>query len=191
MKEEIPTPQEIMDFISASAKDAKYAWCKDSEGMADTPPMLMGQFPDGAGFMMPDLSEGHPTDHLPEMLSALLEAMEEKNGTAEYAWLAYVVEGYIKSSKDEMPEDWKRGDLAQEYKENAGSEVREGIICTFYPWEGECLALTIPFVVGDNGLPVFDKTLEDDGAGVGGGTIPTIFEGFRKFCGIRVSAKNN
>ena len=80
MKEEIPTPQEIMDFISASAKDAKYAWCKDSEGMADTPPMLMGQFPDGAGFMMPDLSEGHPTDHLPEMLSALLEAMEEKNG---------------------------------------------------------------------------------------------------------------
>jgi hypothetical protein len=188
--EEIPTPQEVVEFVAEKAKFAKYAWCEDNEGMADAPPLLMGQFPDGSGFIMPDLMEGHPSDTLPKLLSALIEAMEEHNGSAEYSWLAYVVEGYYRPQTDEMPDGWMRGDLEQEYKTNPVSDVREGIIVTVYPWDGESHAKTIPVSVGDNGLPVFGD-ISDEGIGIGGGVIPTIFEGFRKFCGIKVSAQNN
>jgi hypothetical protein len=189
MEEGIKTPQEVLEFISEHAKEAKYAWCEDSGGMADAPPILMGQFPNGSAFMMPDLLEGHPTDTLPQLLSALIEAMEEHNGSTEYSWLAYVVEGYYRPDTNEMPVGWQRGDLEQEYKDNPVSDVREGIVCTVYPWDGECQALTIPVSVGDNGLPVFGDFVNE--GGIGGGTIPLIFEGFRKFCGIRLSAQNN
>lgn len=176
--------------VIQKAMEAKYELCVENKGMTDTPPLIIGEFPNGEGFICPDVLEGHPTDTLPVLLTGLLEAMTQTFGKPKFTWLAYVVEGYCKPNIDEMPEGWERGDMEQEYKENPLTDIREGIIATVFPWEGTPLAETVLYRYNDNGLPEYEEPLGAS-EGTGGGTIPDIFSQFLAHCHKVVDATNN
>lgn len=188
--EEPTNPSEWLIALANKAKEMKYDWCVENEEMSDTPPILFGALATGEGFMMPDLLEGHPTETLPVLLNYLLHKMEEDGGVAKYEWLAYVVEGYFRPA-DEVadPEGYERGTMETEYKTNPASTVREGIIVTMFPWDGDALTVSVPFGMGDDGLPVFDEMTEIGSHG--GGNIPDIFTAFRQFCEQRNNIRNN
>ena len=90
MEEEERSPQEILSAVVARAMEAKYELCVENKGIVDAPPLLIGELPNGDGFLMPDLLEGHPTDSLPLMLGALGEGM----ATLPYGVLALPLENW-------------------------------------------------------------------------------------------------
>jgi hypothetical protein len=190
MEEEMRDPKEVLMAVIQKAMEAKYELCLENGGMFDSPPFLIGEFPNGDGFIAPDLMEGHPTDTLPVMLTGLLEGMTETYGTPKFQWLAYVCEGYCKPNIETMPDDWQRGAMEQEYKENPLTDIREGIIATVFPWEGAPLADTVLYRYNDNGLPEYEEPL-GSAEGTGGGAIPDIFAQFLAHCHKVVDAKNN
>ena len=187
-EEEKQTPQEILAQVVARAMEVKYEMCVDNNGMCDTPPVLIGELPTGEGFIAPDYNDGHPTDTLPLMLSALAEAMVDKFSSVRWNWLAYVVEGYASPSQNgELPEGWHRGMLEEEYKTNPLSDVREGLIVSIYSWDGDTNCVSVFYRYDDNGLHIFD---EADEQGETGGTIADIFKAFTMACHAYDSAPN-
>jgi len=193
MEEEKRDPHEVLALVVDKAIQAKWILCEENGGIADAPPLLIGEFANGDGFIAPDLIEGHPTDTLPAMLSGLLEGMTERYGTPKFLWLAYVVEGYCRPTMtEEEMEKAKRGELEEEYKSNPDTNIREGIIATVYPWDGEAVAQTLLYRYDDNGMPVFDDIDESQEVGkAGGGAIPDLFQMFITHCHRLVEAKNN
>ena len=193
MEEEKRDSYEVLALVVEKAIQAKWILCEENGGIADAPPLLIGEFANGDGFIAPDLIEGHPTDTLPMMLTGLLEGMTEQYGTPKFLWLAYVVEGYCRPTMtEEEMEKAVRGELEAEYKSNPATTVREGIIATVYPWDGEPLAQTLLYRYDDNGMPVFDDPDESQIAGTaGGGVIPDLFQMFIAHCHRVVESKNN
>lgn len=169
--------KEILERIASIARRAKYESCEENNGPTDGPPMLLGELEDGSGFMMPDTLDGHPTEHLPMMLGVLEEGLMEKQGSLRWKWLAYVVEGY--ASPDD-PKDYERGDMENDYKTNPESPVREGVIITLFPWDGESMNVTHLYRYDDKGVPVWDD--EPMYAEETGGMIPLFFRSFRNYC---------
>jgi hypothetical protein len=193
MEEMERDPREVLALVVAKAMEAKWSLCEENGGITDAPPLLIGEFPNGDGFIAPDLMDGHPTDNLPVMLTGLLEGMTATYGTTKFLWLAYVVEGYCRPKVDEEDvETAVRGEMEQEYKTNPATDVREGIIATVYPWDGEALAQTVLYRYDDNGMPVFDDLDETELIGnAGGGAVPELFQTFIAHCRLVADAKNN
>ena len=190
MEEEEQTPQELLAQVVARAMEVKYQMCVDNNGMCDAPPVLIGELLTGEGFLVPDYNEGHPTDTLPMMLSAIAEMMLDKFSSVRWNWLAYVVEGYASPSlADETPEGWHRGMLEEEYKTNPTSDVREGLIVSMYSWDGSTNCATVFYRYDDKGLPIFDG--DDEMLGVAGGNIADIFKAFTQACHACESAPYN
>lgn len=187
MEEEERSPQEILSAVVARAMEAKYELCVENKGIVDAPPLLIGELPNGDGFLMPDLLEGHPTDSLPLMLGALGEGMAnrmENDGSVRWKWLAYVVEGYAKPAT-ELPTEWERGDYETEYKTNPTTDVREGIIVSVFLWDGSAHGATVFYRYDDNGLPVYDtpEMTDDDDKGASlGGAVADLFWAFTQAC---------
>jgi hypothetical protein len=190
--EEEQTPSELLASVIARAMEVKYEMCVDNNGMCDTPPVLLGELPTGEGFIAPDYNDGHPTDTLPLMLSALAETMMAQFSSVQWKWLAYVVEGYAKPTHEgveSLPEDWSRGMYEEEYKTNPTSDVREGLIVGLYPWEGQAIGTTVFYRYNDKGLPVYDEPEMLEGEMEG--TVADIFKAFTMACKTITNAKNN
>ena len=186
-------PREVLSLVVERAIEAKSLLCEENGGMVDSPPLLIGEFANGEGFVVPDLLEGHPTDTLPTILSGLFEIMSNKYQTPKFLWLAYVVEGYAKPIASMTKEDEKnheRGNLENEYKNNPATDIREGIIATVFPWEGDPLSQTILYRYNDSGLPVYDETQHDPSVAKEG-AIPDLFRFFISYCHQVADAKNN
>lgn len=182
-------PAELLSSIIAQAMEGKYELCVENKGMVDAPPTLLGELPDGAGFIMPDVLEGHPTDNLPMMLTALAEGLLERVGSVRWKWLAYIVEGYAKPNLTALPENWERGQMEEEYKTNPATDIREGLIVTLFPWSGDALNATVFFTYDDNGLPVYEEPMTTQEQV--GGLIADIFQSFTKACHIHETAQSN
>jgi hypothetical protein len=191
--EEENSPEQVLAMVVEKAKQAKWILCEENGGIADAPPILFGEFANGDGFIAPDLMEGHPKDTLPVMLDGLLQGMTNQYGTPKFLWLAYVVEGYCRPAMtDEEMEKAQRGEMEEDYKQNPSTDVREGIIATVYPWDGEAIAQTLLYRYDDNGMPVFDEADDFQEVGkTGGGNIPDLFQMFITHCRRVVEAKNN
>jgi hypothetical protein len=171
---------EILEGIGKECKDYKTELCVEGGGPADGAPFILGADYKGTPFLIPDTLDGHPTDNLPIILNAILKGLEEKNGTMRWDWLAYVVEGYANGGENDLPEDWERGSLERDFKNNPSSQVKEGIIITAYTWEGESACRTMLYHYGDDGLPVWEEPVDADEAP--DGLVPFIFNTFRTFC---------
>lgn len=191
MEEEEQTPSQVLASVIARAMEVKYEMCVDANGMCDTPPVLIGELPTGEGFIAPDYNDGHPTDNLPLMLSALAETLIDKFSSVRWKWLAYVVEGYAKPTQgvENLPEEWNRGMYEEEYKTNPTSDVREGLIVSLYPWEGQPIGTTVFYRYDDNGLPVYDEPEFVEGEMEG--MVADIFKGFTMACKTFDIAKYN
>lgn len=192
MEEEEQTPQEVLSAVVARAMEVKYEMCVDANGMCDAPPVLIGELPTGEGFIAPDYNDGHPSDNLPLMLSALAETMVDKFSSVRWKWLAYVVEGYAKPNVEDvnnLPDGWHRGLMEEEYKTNPTTDVREGLIVSLFPWEGKPIGTTVFYRYNDNGLPMYDEPEFVDGEL--GGVIAEIFTAFTKACHAFHSAPYN
>lgn len=189
-EEEEQTPLELLAQVVARAMEVKYEMCVDNNGMCDSPPILLGEWATGEGFIAPDYNEGHPTDTLPMMLSVLAQMMDDKFSSVRWNWLAYVVEGYSNPNLADIPrEGWHRGMLEEEYKTNPTSDVREGLIVSMYSWEGESIGATVFYRYDDNGLPVYDEpNLSEQRME---GTVAEIFTAFTQMCHALSSAPNN
>jgi hypothetical protein len=93
---------------------------------------------------------------------------------------------------DEEMEKTQRGEMEEDYKQNPSTDVREGIIATVYPWDGEAIAQTLLYRYNDNGMPVFDDPNDFQEVGkTGGGNIPDLFQMFITHCRRVVEANNN
>lgn len=174
-------PTELLARIVETAKETKQDLCEEHGGPADGMPILLGLDTAETPFMLPDVLDGHPTDNLGVILNLLANKLNEKNGTMKWQWLAYIVEGYLNdaSSEDEL-ENHERGDYERDYKNNPASTVKEGIIVSLFTWEGESACTTIVYHYGDDGMPVWENTIEGDESPQG--LVPEIFGQFRAYC---------
>lgn len=174
-------PSELLARIAETAKETKLELCQEHGGPADGMPILLGLDPVGTPFMLPDVLEGHPTDNLAVILNLLAQKLNEKNETMKWEWLAYIVEGYLNDSPTvEELDAHERGDYERDYKNNPASTVKEGLIITLFTWEGDSACATIVYHYGDDGMPVWENTLEPDEEPMG--LVPDIFRNFRTFC---------
>lgn len=184
MEEEERSPQEVLSLVVSRAMEAKYELCADNNGMTDAPALMLGELPNGDGFLMPDTLDGHPAEHLPLMLGALGEGLAnrmETEGSVRWKWLAFVVEGYAKPATDNLPDEWERGQYEEEYKTNPATDIREGIIVSVFCWDGTRMGATVFYRYDDNGLPVYEEPQLSDSNGLGG-NISDIFVAFTEAC---------
>lgn len=170
--------QQILDNIASLSMYFKNSLCEEQGGPADGSPMILGADMNGENFVIPDVLDGHPTDNLPIILSSVMEGLREKNDSLKWDWIAYVVEGYTNSA--ENPEDYERGAMEQDFKNNPSSTVREAVIVTLYTWENESACRTLMYTYGDDGMPIWSEPTDADEPPAG--IVPFILETFRKFC---------
>lgn len=166
---------ELMSKIIETAKEMKSELCDEHKGPADGTPIILGVAKGGEPFLMPDILDGHPTDNLALLLQQLSSALKEKHGTMEWEWLAYIVEGYI----NEDAQEFERGLMERDFKNNPASTVKESIIASLFTWNGENIVQSVTYTYGDDGLPVWDTVMDSDEAI---GIVPFIFTSFRTFC---------
>ena len=169
--------KELIDKVVETAKEMKFSLCEQEKGPADGEPIIVGVAKGGEPFVMPDTLDGHPTDNLPLLLMYLANTLREKNGTMEWEWLAYIVEGYLNETHKD--DDFERGVLERDFKTNPSSEVKETIIANLYMWNGENKVQSVVYSYGDDGLPVWGEPVDADETE---GLVPSIFKAFRTFC---------
>lgn len=203
--EEMTTQEVLEGSLRQSvemAKMMKHEACRDNNGHYDLPPFLIAGIAmkdeDGeegiAGAVVEmDLANGtHPVDVLPKMLSDLHE-----EGLKKFEWLIFIVEGFAKradthggktpSDKVPLGDDYERGDLEKDFRENPASEVEEGIIGTLYAWGGQGATLTQFYKYGDDGLPMYEEQTDDmmnyhEADNPQQGRLPDVFHAFVRYC---------
>lgn len=168
---------QLIDQILRAAVEAKEGVCEEHKGPKDVEPFICGVAKGGEPFAMPDTLDGHPSENLPLLLMYLANALNDKNGTMEWEWLAYIVEGYVHEADDE--DDFQRGQLERDFKNNPASAVKESMIANLYMWDGDNKVQSITYSYGDDGMPVWGEPVNAEETK---GMVPFIFDSFRTFC---------
>ena len=168
-----PTESDMMricDDFMYRARFAKTEMCKE-DPMSDNPPiMLIGcasdpdsnpQHDDAVAFaeeeglsqpyhiaLIPLITQDDPYESFEEIVKAA--------PIKPFSFIALVVEGYFREATSETYEHG-RGSLAEDYKNNPFTDVREGISLVATDWELQhYYQMAQPFRYDDHGVPVFD-----------------------------------
>jgi len=146
---------------------AKTEMCK-AEPMSDNPPLLLVAYNADAE-NTPKLQVGDnekikmgmiPLIHSDDVRDALIDVIGALP-SEQFEFMILAVEGYHDTAQvnGELPENWKRGDLAEDYKTNPFTTVKEGIIVSGVDWEHEyAINGHCTYSYDDKGVPVFDET---------------------------------
>jgi hypothetical protein len=82
-----------------------------------------------------------------------------------FEFMVMIVEGYVRAVDDKEgmhldPNDFHKGELEKDYKENPFSDVRESIIITAVDWDMNGLwNTTCTYRYDDNGVPMWDEAI--------------------------------
>lgn len=178
-------------------KRMKLHACRENNGHADIPPLVLvgkslpteGEDVEmriGVGVVMMEMENGdHPADHLPILLSQ----MYEKVGMEDVVFLAFLVEGFARSTEAKtfhqaVHEFQQFGSMEDDFHNNPNSDVQEGLIATIYGMDGTSAHMACFYKYGDDGLPIFQDDNEISWADDldEQGRVPNIFHSFIKYC---------
>jgi len=165
----------LVSDILARSKHAKQQICGD-QPMTDAPPMAFIAIkcdPKNDNYRemrehssMLGLSDTYEVGFAPlitgddpvESTKHLLDALA---GNIKFEFLFVVVEGYGREVGS-LPENYERGTLEDDFRNNPFSDVREGIIITGIDWGATRLFYSQNFYrYDDRGVPVFDAEIYD------------------------------
>lgn len=140
------TLEDELDLAVRTFCRMKTMMCEREGGPHDLQPMLHFRYKhlkSYCGIMV----MGNPLDEVPKAWHKVMD-----HGTPEFVML--VLEGYA-SLKG--AEDYERGRMERDFKENPDSEVREVITLQAVEIKtGRQLTAIVPFRYGDDGLPEFE-----------------------------------
>lgn len=129
----------------------KAAMCQAHNGPYDLAPMLHIKYVhlnSYCGILMSGC--GHPVDAIPSVWKKVLD-----NGMPEFVMI--MTEGYATKSK-EIPQNYRRGEMEKDFKNNPGSEVVEILnIHGIDMKTGNQANAFVSFKYNDHGQPEFDE----------------------------------
>ena len=157
------------------AKFAKTEMCKD-DAMSDNPAILLvgtvstpddNSDHDGAISFQQEYNTSKPyrvaliplmhRDDVVDCIEDIVKHLKPQ----KFSFIALAAEGYFREArKDEdfFPENYSKGDMETEYKENPFTDIREALIVTAIDWECQHLySCHLPYRYDDNGVPVYDE----------------------------------
>lgn len=138
------TLEEELKFIANHFCGMKYTVCERESGPADLIPMLHWKYKHLNAYTGM-LLEGNPFEVVPHAWRKVLD-----DGMPDFMML--MVEGYVCPKNEE----YKRGELEEDFKENPTSEVMEAITIQAVEIKtGKQMTAVISYVYDDDGLPDF------------------------------------
>lgn len=170
--------KEIMEDLLARAMFAKTEMCKD-EPMTDNPPICLivvesddtnpehdecVEYQNDHDLAVPMHLAMLPLIHKEDVLDAYEDVVKALPTTRAFEFVCLVVEGYgefaDKAETIVKNDDYERGHLEQDYKNNPFSTVREAVIVTAVDWNGTHLWNVIStYRYDDHGVPMFDEPI--------------------------------
>jgi hypothetical protein len=169
---------DLMEEVKKIAKIAelrKTELCKEDNGITDMQSFVVFQHGDMFQCAQSGM-DGHPFQALPFVLN---DAYNE--GTSKFDTVSIVVDSYYKP-KAQDADDYKRGDLAQEFKHNPNTVVRECLSVMTYGWDGGSEGMVVEYKYDDRGQPQFTLINENETAQMKSEIVDTIMTSFIKFC---------
>lgn len=149
-----PRLEEICDQIAVMAQAFKSGLCRRSNGPADMGAALVYRLEDDSELRSRGFPGGHPVDTFNKVWANVL-----KEGTPDF--VAVVAESYMGDSGH--TENYRRGELEQQFKQNPNSRVREAVLIAGVDTrEGRQRCTAIPFTYDRNGMPAFRTLGWDD-----------------------------
>lgn len=174
---------EICEVIAFLTKHRKEKLCAEVCGPEDVPPSVIGVDDDNDPFLVSDREEGDPVERIADLLGVVAEGLERTTGEPKWRWVAYVSEAF---GGEPLPADAPppaKGSLEDDFMNNPNTNVTQLILVNIHTWDGAERIMLLPYVYGDDGMPVWVETeqpWDDDSAT--DGIIPEIFRRFRAFC---------
>lgn len=163
----------IMEDTLIRTQFAKAEMCKD-EPMTDSPPMLFigveSDETNPAHDECVDFQREHnlskpyhialvPLIHRDDMFDAYDDVIRALP-IRKFEFILLAVEGYGKFGDAEMPEDYERGQMEEDYKNNPFSDVREALVLTAVDWDTTGLWNVITtYRYDDFGGPTYDEPM--------------------------------
>lgn len=184
----------LINDVMRRSQFAKTEMCRQ-QGITDNPALLLVAWEskddddehDGAveyaervGLSKPFQVGMIPLIHREDVLDSYMEVVKHMP-IQKFEYLFMVVEGYMNptinlNSVDELPADYKRGDMAKDFAENPFTEVREAVIVSGLNWDAsEIYTAFSTYKYDDRGVPQFAKLItnqknigeNDDAEGMG------------------------
>jgi hypothetical protein len=172
------------EFVTAVTKacGVKRLMCSMHNGPYDLAGMVHFTLRGHAGFGMVLLGKGHAPDTLPKAWAKILQ-----KGSPEY--VIVIVESYTDATLG-VSGYREFGQLAEDFKNNACSQVRENILLYGLDTStGRQIAMRVPYTYDDQGMPRFEDAIvwapTGEGLALGNATIPYILEGCNRDLGRR------
>lgn len=141
-----PRLEEICDHLAVMAKNFKSDLCRRNNGPTDMDAALVYRLEGDRELRSTGFPGGHPVDTFKKVWASVL-----KEGTPDF--VAVVAESYMGSGRTE---NYRRGDMEREFKQNPSSTVGEAVlIAGVDTHEGRQRCTAIPFTYDRNGMPAF------------------------------------
>ena len=148
-----PRLEEMCDQIAVMAQAFKSVLCRRKNGPADMAAALVYRLEGDSALRSTGFPGGHPVDTFNKVWARVLE-----EGTPDF--VAVVAESYMGSARGE---NYRRGELEQEFKQDPNSSVREAVLIAGVDTrEGRQRCTAIPFSYDRNGMPAFRALGWDD-----------------------------
>lgn len=148
-----PRLEEMCDQIALMTKAFKSDLCRRNKGPADMAAALVYRLEGDSELRSTGFPGGHPVDTFNKVWASVL-----KEGTPDF--VAVVAESYMGSGRTE---NYRRGEMEQEFKHDPNSSVREAVLIAGVDTrEGRQRSTAIPFTYDRNGMPAFRTLGWDD-----------------------------
>lgn len=163
----------IMEETLVRAQFAKSEMCRE-EAMTDSPPILLiGVESDETNPAHEDCLEYQKENGLSKPYHIALVPLIHRDDIYDsyedviralpirkFEFLLLAVEGYGKFGDSEIPQDYERGQMEEDYRNNPFSDVREAIVLTAVDWEATGAWNVIStYRYDDFGVPQYDEPM--------------------------------
>lgn len=163
------------DKIVKIAQLRKTELCLEDRGVSDMQSFVVFQTGDMFECVQSGVN-GHPFESLPSVLN-----LAYNEGKHKFDTVSLVVDSYVRMKTDNIPKDYKPGDLQQEYKNNPNSSVVEALTVTTYGYHGGSAGKCVKYIYNDAGVPEFTTLSEEDSTLVSE-FVDFVMKNYIEFC---------
>lgn len=163
--------------VAGIAKLRKQQVCQADNGITDMPSFVVFQKGDVFDCHEPN-HDGHPFEVLPEVLS---KAFEEDDITS-FDTVSLVIDSYVRVAKPDEVNKYEHGSLAQEFKSQPKTDVKEALTVTTYGYHGGSVGVCMSYVYNDKGVPEFTVITDNEATKTRSEFVDYVMTKFIEFC---------
>lgn len=150
--------------------------CKEDNGISDMQSFVVIQNGDVFECFQSGI-DAHPFESLPYVLN---NAYNE--GVKVFDTVSVVVDSYFAGKSVDKVDDYQRGDLSEQFRNDPNTKVKECLSVMTYGWSGDKAGKVITYAYNDKGLPEFTLVPEAEGGVMSSEFVDFVMNSYIEYC---------